>query len=65
MIPGSVEVKVARRNGLLKNETFFGINKQPRFIEDECEKAHQLYLQLHKKEDIKGITIYGELFGGM
>lgn len=64
---GSFVVKVAKRTSFLESESFFGIHKQQRFIEDESDKACRLYQLLTTKSEheIEAVTVYGELFGGM
>ena len=58
-------MKVGRRGGFLRDdENFFGIHKQPNFVDEESDKARQLYHMVSKKGSIKTVTIYGELFGG-
>ena len=65
-LTGTLQVKVARRNDFLgSSEAFFGVYKQPGFIDAESDKACKFYRELISRDkDVKAVTIYGELFGG-
>lgn len=63
-------VLVARRGDdyLKEGECFFGVEKQGEFIEGEKEKARCVcaaVTQRMDKENIRSVTIFGELFGGL
>ncbi len=60
-------VRVAKRGGYLREgERFFGVHRQRGFLTGEREKAQAVFRAVKELfEDTQGITIYGELFGGI
>lgn len=59
-------VLAAKRSGFLKpQENFFRLQKQPKLIEEEQEKARRLFAAVQEMHrDATAVTVFGELFGG-